>query len=302
MALTEAALAALISGGAALAGTGINAAATSIRNRKQLGYQKELAAYTNEMNLENWKLQNEYNSPKAQMQRYKEAGLNPNLIYGQGTSGNAGALPGYDTPRVDLETPRFDLASVADNALTTYYDARVKEAQIKGMEASASKARVDSLLSMSRSISQNISNALRTKTFDYSVEAASLAVQRESQNLINDMKRGALLDQQVEHAKNVIEQDKVYYQKLVAEKTEAQVKADLWENGINPNDPLLVRIASDLIGDVKSGFKSFLEAFKAAAYWIIDQHKAVQAANRGELKPMDNGDIQTGPFGNYQSY
>lgn len=40
-----------------------------------------------------WDRQNEYNSPKNQMARFKEAGLNPNLIYGQGTPGNASATP-----------------------------------------------------------------------------------------------------------------------------------------------------------------------------------------------------------------
>lgn len=34
-------------------------------------------------NLDLWHLMNEYNSPAAQMQRYQDAGLNPNLIYGQ---------------------------------------------------------------------------------------------------------------------------------------------------------------------------------------------------------------------------
>lgn len=34
-------------------------------------------------NLDLWHLQNEYNSPAAQMMRYQDAGLNPNLIYGQ---------------------------------------------------------------------------------------------------------------------------------------------------------------------------------------------------------------------------
>lgn len=43
--------------------------------------------------LEDWHRQNEYNSPKAQMQRFKDAGLNPQLIYGQGTAGNASATP-----------------------------------------------------------------------------------------------------------------------------------------------------------------------------------------------------------------
>lgn len=34
------------------------------------------------------KAQNEYNSPRAQMLRYQAGGLNPNLIYSQGTPGN----------------------------------------------------------------------------------------------------------------------------------------------------------------------------------------------------------------------
>lgn len=34
-------------------------------------------------NFELWKAMNEYNSPAAQMSRYQDAGLNPNLIYGQ---------------------------------------------------------------------------------------------------------------------------------------------------------------------------------------------------------------------------
>lgn len=36
-----------------------------------------------------WNQSNEYNTPAMQMQRFREAGLNPNLIYGQGNSGNA---------------------------------------------------------------------------------------------------------------------------------------------------------------------------------------------------------------------
>lgn len=42
-------------------------------------------------NLELWKLNNEYNSPAAQMQRYQDAGLNPNLIYGQQNTASAPA-------------------------------------------------------------------------------------------------------------------------------------------------------------------------------------------------------------------
>lgn len=42
-------------------------------------------------NLELWNLNNEYNSPAAQMQRFQDAGLNPNLIYGQQNTAQAPA-------------------------------------------------------------------------------------------------------------------------------------------------------------------------------------------------------------------
>lgn len=65
-----------------------------LQNQLNLDQKKDLAAYTaarqNELNeaafqrnLQQWNLENEYNSPAAQMQRFADAGLNPNLIYGQ---------------------------------------------------------------------------------------------------------------------------------------------------------------------------------------------------------------------------
>lgn len=45
-------------------------------------YKYQLQKQT-EYNIGLWNMQNAYNTPKAQMERFKEAGLNPNLIYGQ---------------------------------------------------------------------------------------------------------------------------------------------------------------------------------------------------------------------------
>lgn len=56
------------------------------RAESQLSYERGLGA---------WHMQNAYNSPEAQMQRYKAAGLNPHLIYGQGSPGNAGGVQPY---------------------------------------------------------------------------------------------------------------------------------------------------------------------------------------------------------------
>lgn len=77
-------------------------------------------------------LQNlEYNKPVNQMARYKDAGLNPNLIYGQGTPGNASTTaPNYNVPQwkqVPMQAPNFS------NFLNQYYDFKFKQAQIDNM-------------------------------------------------------------------------------------------------------------------------------------------------------------------------
>lgn len=53
-------------------------------------------AFRNQVSM--WNTQNEYNSPKEQMRRLKDAGLNPMLVYGNGSvSGNTSAsAPSYE--------------------------------------------------------------------------------------------------------------------------------------------------------------------------------------------------------------
>lgn len=84
-----------------------------------------------------WNMQNEYNNPANQMQRFREAGLNPNLIYGRGDSGNAGPLPSppsastpeFKAPRMD--SGQFDFMA---NALGQA-DLKIKGAQYDNLKA-----------------------------------------------------------------------------------------------------------------------------------------------------------------------
>lgn len=54
--------------------------------------QYDLSKYQNDYNYWEWQQQNAYNTPAAQMQRFTDAGLNPNLVYGQGNNGNASSM------------------------------------------------------------------------------------------------------------------------------------------------------------------------------------------------------------------
>lgn len=78
----------------------------------QYHIQSKLNEDAYKRNLEMWHMQNMYNSPAEQMKRFGEAGLNPHLIYGQGTPGNAQAPPQYVPPEVGIrfQAPRVGAA------------------------------------------------------------------------------------------------------------------------------------------------------------------------------------------------
>lgn len=61
-----------------------------------------------DQNKEMWNLQNEYNSPAAQMQRLKEAGLSPALMYQQGNPGNSSNVPSFSISQGGMH-PRGDV-------------------------------------------------------------------------------------------------------------------------------------------------------------------------------------------------
>lgn len=65
------------------------------------------ADMANAHELEMWNLNNEYNTPAAQMQRMKDAGLNPMLFYQQGNPGNSSSAPATHSSNAKI-TPHQD--------------------------------------------------------------------------------------------------------------------------------------------------------------------------------------------------
>lgn len=82
-----------------------------------------------ERNIAFWKMQNEYNNPSSQMKRLREAGLNPNLVYGGktgGMAGDAGAISPSKAPDFTTPDPLRDINKYADTG--------VKQAQTNNLE------------------------------------------------------------------------------------------------------------------------------------------------------------------------
>lgn len=77
-------LGAVIGGGSSLLGDIFNLFGQSKANREQEAYNTAMVNQQRQWAVQDLANQQAYNSPVQQMQRLKEAGLNPNLVYGEG--------------------------------------------------------------------------------------------------------------------------------------------------------------------------------------------------------------------------
>ncbi|QCQ84625.1 DNA pilot protein [Blackfly microvirus SF02] len=69
-----------------------NQAAQENANESSQNFQREMYKQQRQDSIDDWNRQNTYNSPQATMERLKVGGLNPNLVYGNGATTQAGPV------------------------------------------------------------------------------------------------------------------------------------------------------------------------------------------------------------------
>lgn len=117
---------------------GISAGSSLLSSLGNIGSQilanranRKLAEYSYDQQRRMIKEQNEYNSPLQQMARYKEAGLNPNLMFGGIDNGQQTELAKYDAPTIQAPNVDADITSAMQMMLT----AKRTEAEIDNINA-----------------------------------------------------------------------------------------------------------------------------------------------------------------------
>lgn len=109
------------------------------RKMAEYAYSKDLEMWQrqHDANLEFWNMENQYNRPSAQMQRLRDAGLNPNLVAGgAGSVGQAGSISTpeqvkYNAPSAPKYNPIVDIPAM----ISQFQDVALKSAQINQMKA-----------------------------------------------------------------------------------------------------------------------------------------------------------------------
>ena len=252
----------LAAAGIGAGGTLLSGLASSVLSNKAA---KQMAELSYQHDLDMWNKNNEYNTPANQMKRYTDAGLNPNLIYGNGSAsaGNSTSVPHYQPPQQKVDV---DLSGIAQG-LSLYQDYQVKQAQIDnlkaGTKATIQKTANDALTNVLLGVKGNVAKETESYQID-AVKQALYNAQETWHKLFNEadsargsaVLKGAQVDTEKQKLQNLKAQANIYGKKFELMKSE-QVKWDyenkLRNSGVNPNDELWQRLLAQFLNKLSGG-------------------------------------------------
>lgn len=276
---SDATTAAAITGASQLASTGLSAMAASNLNKKTQKYNTERYNIERANALRDWAVQNEYNSPLSQMARYRDAGLNPNLIYGQ--SHTADAVRSTNTAPWNPRAPNIDLN--AGPAVSAYFDTRLKEAQYDNLKTQNTVLMQEAALKAATTANTAANTAKTNFDIQQATDLKSISLEAAAQNLRNmqqqfelagnqDKRNERITNSNITEAATRILQNQASTLKTQQEtrnqreeltriqKTIENIDKDsqlkqldinLKQAGVNPNDPVWLRFIGQYLKDFK---------------------------------------------------
>lgn len=267
------AIAGLMAGAQLVAG-GVNAYAQGRMNRKTIQYNERMYATQRRDALADWAMQNEYNSPKAQMQRYRDAKLNPNLIYG----GMEEVSPMRSVNAEGWRPQAADYSFIGDSLQTgfsAYFDLQRRQQELENMKATESLLAQENALKAAQveAVLQGVSRSkfdldLAGELRQNSVDMANAQLKRVQADVAmsldeNDRRAAAnavtiaqgvesILTSRLNRAKTDDER-RLISQQIQNLKKDAQLKQldiNLKKLGIQPGDALWQRVLGQAVNKV----------------------------------------------------
>ena len=275
------------------AGAGLlGSALSSLSQRDSNKANMKLAEYQFEKNKEMWNAQNEYNHPLEQMNRLKDAGLNPNLVYGHGAVGNTSSpAPKYEAPSMKAYTGfgddfRNSMVSAYNvkNMVAQNENLRSQNEAIEAMaamtkEKAAGQALQNKILALDHGIKESTYDStinrmkMQEEELRQSIEFTRMQIDKKGVDIIGQRIKNDLLREDLKMKPLERRNLDLIIQTTLARLPIAQKEAQLMELGIRPQDGIIARIIAqtahslgidmDLVGDtlmpVKKGASKIVD-------------------------------------------
>lgn len=208
-------------------------------------------------NIEFWKMQNQYNTPSAQMQRLKDAGLNPNLIYGSspaGASGSAGSIAPSKPAPYAIKDPSQTIAQM-----------QLLKAQEDNLNANTYKTQMGGDLTKEQ---KDLIQGTKQSSIEIKQMESAIAKEKKLQEMYNTLELSQSFQKRVDILAELYKQSKS--DTVLKQLDEEFAK----EEKLRPNDPYWLRLMSRL--------KDFVIGNKGN--WNHSQEKANEIARKYKEK------------------
>ena len=181
-------------------------------------------------NIKFWEMQNAYNTPKQQMARLKDAGLNPNLIYGSNANtGVAGSVSPSKASPYNVQNP---VPSAVQTALMG--------AQINNLNSVTAKNRAET----ARTVGMT----------PYQVDASlSKANQARQSAIQSQIETSIYSTTQKDKINKIVQEALLAKERVKSEKAKADFTKKMLDMNINPNSGFGSQVFQLIFGTAKDG-------------------------------------------------
>lgn len=114
-------------------GNVVDSAMQAGQNRKNRAFAEHMHNTQRQEALADWNMQNQYNHPSSQMTRLREAGLNPNLVYGNGAVTPSAQMKSSEYSQPQQLAPKIDIGGALTTGLLASQDLKMKQAQVDNL-------------------------------------------------------------------------------------------------------------------------------------------------------------------------
>lgn len=187
-------LPAAIGAAGSLIGGLLNSGSQNSANQQQEAFTREMYEKQKSDSMDMWNKQNEYNSPQSQMSRLQSAGLNPNLVYGNGSAVNTASpinVPSQGSYHPTASRPGDSIAGLGSN-IASMFDAQIKNAQLDNMKKQNTLLDSQNLLTLASARKTDIDSGLGSTSLEFAQKTLPNRIAQIEQDLNNTIGRNKI--------------------------------------------------------------------------------------------------------------
>lgn len=237
-----------------------NRQATEDANEAQRRFAEETMQQQREWALEDWERVSEFNSPEQQMNRLRQAGLNPNLVYGKGADNTMDAVRSVSSPSISPLAVKHDYSGI-QSVINNFQNMRSAEQSIKNAKAQYDLIQAQTMEAEQDAYNKAFDVGIKTQIRDYILNQrkAESEMKQEELERYRDLTPEKIKQ---EAAETLRKQQEAANSEVVKRKLEAEIKnieagttlRQIEENlnaiGIQKSDPIYWRMAAQIFNKI----------------------------------------------------